>query len=64
MSQDLEPHSNLNQKHDEMTYQQSLTPDTLYRLRLSVLKDSQGNLTCPSQMFASSPSSSEAFSTN
>lgn len=53
MSQDLEPHLNLNQKHDDAAFQQSLIPDTLYRLRLSVLKDNAGHVDCPSQMFAS-----------
>lgn len=53
MSQDSEPHINLNQEHDDATFQQSLIPDTLYRLRLSVLKDGAGHVDCPSQMFAS-----------
>lgn len=53
MSQALEPHVNLNQEHDDAIHQQSLIPDTLYRLRLSVLKDNEGHINCPSQMFAS-----------
>jgi hypothetical protein len=53
MSQDSEPHLNLNQEHEDATFQQSLIPDILYRLRLSVLKDNAGHVDCPSQMFAS-----------
>ena len=53
MSQDTEPHVNLNYKHDEAVYQRSLIPDILYRLRLSVLKDNAGQADCPSQMFVS-----------
>jgi len=51
MSQDFEPHVNLNHDHDEAMAQQNLIPDTLYRLRLSVLKDHEGHINCPSQMF-------------
>lgn len=53
MSQDREPHLNLNQTHDEAVYQNTLIPNTIYRLRLSILKDSHGDLSCPSQMFVS-----------
>jgi hypothetical protein len=53
MSQDQEPHINLNQAHDETTYERSLIPDTVYRLRFSVLKDGHVQLNCPSQMFVS-----------
>jgi len=55
MSQDLEPHVNLNLEHEAAIFQQSLTPDTLYRLRLSVLKDNNGNVDYPSQMFVCAP---------
>lgn len=53
MSQDTEPHINLNQAHDEVVYTRSLIPDTLYRLRVSVLKDDQGQSSCPSSIFVS-----------
>ena len=53
MSQDTEPHMNLNQAHDEAVYARSLIPDTLYRLRVSVHKDDQGQRSCPSNIFVS-----------
>jgi len=55
MSQDLEPHVNLNLEHEAAIFQQSLVPDTLYRLRLSVLKDNNGHVDSPSQMFVCAP---------
>jgi hypothetical protein len=51
MSQDLEPHVNLNRKRDNAISRQHLIPDTLYRLRLSVLRNSEGQSNCPSRVF-------------
>ena len=51
MSQDLEPHVNLNQEHEDAVFQQLLIPDILYRLRVSVLKDNEGDISCPSRVF-------------
>jgi len=59
MSQDTEPHRQLNkgsahEAHlwDEPTTVTSAIPEPLYRLRISVVKDSEGQDDAPSKIFA------------
>lgn len=56
MSQDREPHQDLNIAHNRAVGQESFdelntTPEPLYRLRVAVLKDQEGSRDCPLRMF-------------
>jgi hypothetical protein len=59
MSQDREPHQDLNVTHNHGVEQESFdelnaTPEPLYRLRVEVLKDEEGSRDCPLRMFVRS----------
>jgi len=56
MSNETEPHLNLNARHNQSIHQQGSEstdniPEPLYRLRVSVLKDGEGSKDCPIRMF-------------
>ena len=58
MSQDREPHTDLNAAHNFAMRQEAIdslnaSPEPLYRLRISVLKDGEGTRDCPIRMFVS-----------
>jgi hypothetical protein len=58
MSQDREPHIDLNASHNYAMLQETVdsinaSPEPLYRLRISVLKDEEGTGDCPIRMFVS-----------
>ncbi len=64
MSQDREPHLDLNAAHNRSTRQEAYddlntSPEPLYRLRISVLKDQEGTRDCPMRMFVRTISSIE-----